>query len=225
MLYEARCGKALAYCRQAGEKAMTRSAHREAVGSFEQALSVLPHLPETRDTREQAIDLRLALRSALQPSGDLGRILVVLREAETLAETLANPRRLGRVSALLSQQLNFMGAHDQAIATAQRALALATASGDGVLHAMANFFLGRAYHTQGDYSRAIDYGRQSVASLDWARRHEHFGWIVLPAVISRAYLAVYYAEVGIFAEGRALGEEGLQIAEAVAHPTSLTLAS
>ena len=67
--------KALAYCRQAGEKAMARSAYREAVGYFEQALSALPHLPEQRDTLEQAIDLRLALRSALQPSGDLGRIL------------------------------------------------------------------------------------------------------------------------------------------------------
>ena len=65
--------KALAYCRQAGEKAMARSAYREAVGYFEQALSALPHLPETRDTCEQAIDLRLALRSALLPSGDLGR--------------------------------------------------------------------------------------------------------------------------------------------------------
>src|SRR6266496_4250111 len=30
--------KALAYCRQAGEKALARSAHREAVASFEQAL-------------------------------------------------------------------------------------------------------------------------------------------------------------------------------------------
>ena len=41
--------KALAYCRQAGEKALARSAHREAVGSFEQALSALAHLPEQRD--------------------------------------------------------------------------------------------------------------------------------------------------------------------------------
>ena len=57
--------KALAYCRQAGEKALARSAHREAVEYFEQALGALPHLPEQRDTREQAIDLRLALRSAL----------------------------------------------------------------------------------------------------------------------------------------------------------------
>ena len=34
--------KALTYCRQAGEKAMARSAYREAVGYFEQALSALP---------------------------------------------------------------------------------------------------------------------------------------------------------------------------------------
>ena len=45
--------KALAYFRQAGEKAMTRSAHREAVGYFEQALGALSHLPETRDTRSR----------------------------------------------------------------------------------------------------------------------------------------------------------------------------
>ena len=96
--------KALAYCRQAGEKAMARSAHREAVGYFEQALSALAHLPEQRDTREQAIDLRLALRSALGPlSGDqVGRILAYLREAEALAVALDDSRRLGQVLRFLS---------------------------------------------------------------------------------------------------------------------------
>ena len=102
--------KALAYCRQAGEKAMARSAHREAVGYFEQALSALPHLPEQRDTREQAIDLRLALRSALHAVWRLlGVSWRVLREAEALAEALDDPRRLGQVSVLLSRHFYFMG--------------------------------------------------------------------------------------------------------------------
>ena len=57
--------KALAYFRQAGEKAMARSAYREAVGYFEQALAPSRICQRQRDTREQAIDLRLALRSAL----------------------------------------------------------------------------------------------------------------------------------------------------------------
>src|SRR5262249_8139073 len=61
--------KALAYFQQAGDKALGGLAHHEAMGYFEQALSALPHLPETRQTREQAIDLRLALRAALLPSG------------------------------------------------------------------------------------------------------------------------------------------------------------
>jgi tetratricopeptide (TPR) repeat protein len=44
-------------------------------------------------------------------------------------------------------------------------------------------------------------------------------------VHSRAWLASCHAELGAFAEGHALGEEGLQIAEAVASPSSLMMAS
>jgi class 3 adenylate cyclase/tetratricopeptide (TPR) repeat protein len=217
--------KALAYCRQAGEKAMARSAYREAVGSFEQALSALPHLPETLDTRAQAIDLRLALRTALLPSGDLGRILACLREAEALATALDDHRRLGQILVFLSNHFSIMGAPDQAIAAGQRALALATVSGDGVLRAFANQYLGRAYLAQGDYRRAIDRLGQAVASLEGPRHRERFGQVILPAVTSRVWLAWCHAELGTFAQGYALGEEGLRIAEAVDHPASLMFAS
>jgi class 3 adenylate cyclase/tetratricopeptide (TPR) repeat protein len=216
--------KAVSYCRQAGEKAMTRSAHREAVGYFEQALGALTHLPGQRDTREQAIDLRLALRSALWSSGDAGRILPYLREAEALAATLDDPRRLGQVSGFLSFHFWGRGAYDQALAAAQRALALAIAGGDGVLHALANRYLGRAFQAQGDYRRAIDCFGQTVASLEGARQHERFGQVFLPAVLARANLATCHAELGTFAEGVALGEEGLRIAEAADHPGSLMTA-
>jgi predicted ATPase len=42
--------KALTYCRQAGVRATARSAYREAVAYFEQALAALAQLPERRDT-------------------------------------------------------------------------------------------------------------------------------------------------------------------------------
>ena len=217
--------KALMYCQQAGEKAMARSAYREAVGYFEQALSALAHLPETRNTREQAIDLRFALRPALLPSGDFGRVLAALREAEVLAETLDDPHRLGQVSAFLANYFYIMGAYDQAIAAAQRALTLATVNGDVVLHALANLYLGYAYWAQGDYRRAIDCFGQTVASVDGARCYERFGQVILPAVQSRAWFAWCHAEMGTFTEGSALGEEGLRIAEAVDHPSSLMVAA
>ncbi len=217
--------KALAYCRQAGEKAMARSTYHEAVGYFEQALRALPHLPEQRELREQAIDLRLALRSALFPSGDSERILGYLREAETLAAALDDPRRLGHISGFLSVHFRNIGAYDQAIAAAQRALALATASEEVVLHALAHQRLGLAYQSQGDYRRAIDCLRQSVVSLHGAQRRERLGQANVPSVQSLAYLAACHGELGLFAEGRVLGEEGLQIAETVAHPSSLMWAS
>jgi tetratricopeptide (TPR) repeat protein len=216
--------KALVYCRQAGEKAMARSAHREAVGHFEQALSALPRLPETRDTHEQAIDLRFALRNALLPSGDSRRILVYLQEAEAIATALNDQRRLGRVSTFLANHFYQRGAHDQAIAAGQRALALATASGEIVLHALASQFLGIACQAQGDYHRAIACLGQTMTSLDGALRRERFGQVTLPAVLSRAFLAWCHAELGTFAEGTALGEEGLRIAEAVAQPASIMFA-
>ncbi len=216
--------KALAYFSQSGEKAIAQLAHREAVGYFEQALSALPHLPETRATREQAIDLRLALCSALFPSGNSGRMLASLREAAPLAEALDDPRRLAQVAVFLSRHFHFIGAHDQAIVAGQRALALATASGNVVLHAQANQNLGIAYQFQGDYGRAIACFRQTVASLDGARRHERLGWVIPPAVDSRAHLAWCHAEQGMFAEGNALGEEALRIAEAIDHLSSLMAA-
>jgi tetratricopeptide (TPR) repeat protein len=204
---------------------MVRSAYREAVEYFEQALGALPHLPETRDTRAQAIDLRLALRSALQPAGDFGRILAALREAEALAEALDDRRRLGQVSRFLSNYFYNMGAYDQAIASAQRALTLASAGQEVVLQALANRYLGGAYQGQGDYRQAIECFGRTLEALEGARRHERFGQVFLPAVFSRAALAACHAELGEFAKGHAFGEEGLRIAEAVAHPSSFMIAS
>jgi tetratricopeptide (TPR) repeat protein len=217
--------KAVAYGRLAGEKALARSAHHEAVGYYEQALSALPHLPETHATREQAIDLRLALRSALLPSGHWRSILAYLREAEVLAAALDDPRRLGQVSLFLANRFYVMGTYDQAIALAQRVLVLATTSGDVVLDALANHALSRVYLAQGDYRRAIDCLGQAVAFFDGAPPHERFGQINAPVVTSRAYLAWCYGELGMFAEGKALGDEGLRITAAVAQPASLMYAA
>ena len=78
-----------------------------------------------------------------------------------------------------------------------------------------------AYFLQGDYRQAMDACRRAMALLEGEQRYERFGQSVLPAVHSRTYLSFCLAEVGAFAEGIAVGEEGLHIAEAVKHPVSL----
>ena len=137
--------KAATYLRQAGAKAADRSAHREAVSYFDQALEALKHLPENRQTIEQGIDIRIDMRSSLQPLGEQAKVLERMREAEALAESLNDQRRLGQVSAYLSGYFIQAGNNPiRAIEQGQRALGIASAIGDFSLQIQANHFLGGA---------------------------------------------------------------------------------
>jgi class 3 adenylate cyclase/tetratricopeptide (TPR) repeat protein len=217
--------EAVTYLRQAGLKALGHSAYGEAVTSFERALEVLQHLPDSRHTCERAIDLQLDLRHALAPLGNSERTLALLREAETLATALDDPHRLGSISASMVQYLLNPGDYEHAVAAGQRALALAAASGDVSTRLAANIFLSRAYYSLGDYRRAIDCLRQNVTYLTGELVGERLvGLPGLPAVISRSSLAWCLAEVGAFAEATAWGEEAVQMAEAVQHPFNLAYA-
>src|SRR5262249_42205236 len=160
--------------RRAGQRALERSAHREAVGCFEQALVAMQHLPETQNTREQAIDLRFSLRNALVPLGEHGQIFDHLCGAQTYAEGLHPERRLGQVFAYLAEYFRQMGELNRAVESGERALALATALGDFTLQVMATFFLGLAYHALGNYRRAVDCFSKSVVSLPGDLLRERF---------------------------------------------------
>ena len=213
--------KAVAYCRQAGTKALARSALREVVACFEQALAALTHLPESRATQEQAIDLRFDLRNALWALGEIRQMLDYLREAATLAEALDDQPRLGRVSAYMCRYFREMGDHDGAVESGQHALAVAETLGDFALQVMAHHYLGVAYHALGDHRRAMGLLRSNVESLAGDLLRERFGLAGLPAVLSRAWLVRCLAELGAFPEGIAHAEEAVRIAEAVDHPNSL----
>jgi tetratricopeptide (TPR) repeat protein len=60
-----------------------------------------------------------------------------------------------------------------------------------------------------------------VAALEGEQLYERFGHNRLPAVLARCELSRQLADVGAFTEGIAVGEAGLQLAEAVNHPLSL----
>jgi predicted ATPase len=212
---------ALPYYRRAGENAVARSAFREAAALFEQALESMQHPPDSRDAMTQAIDLRLALRSALRPLGEFRRSLAALREAETLAARLNDTRRLGQVAVFLNVQFRMMGAYEQGKAAAQRALAAASADGDALLRALAHQFLGIIHHDQGDYDQAIHCLEQAITALATTHQHEFDGVDLLPDMLSRATLASCHAERGSFAAGFDLAEEALRVAEAASHSSSL----
>jgi tetratricopeptide (TPR) repeat protein len=214
---------AVAYLHQAGAKALARSANREAVSYFEQALTALQHLPETRERREQAIDLRFDLRTALFPLGELERIFGCLREAEVLARALDDQRRLGQLSVYMCHNLNMTGRPMEALEFGQRAQAIAESLGDVPLQVTGNLYLGGACLRTGDYRRAEDLLLRVLQLLDGDLSRERFGLAGFPAVMARFYLDCVLADQGKFAEGVIHGQEGLRLAEALDHPYSLTV--
>jgi class 3 adenylate cyclase/tetratricopeptide (TPR) repeat protein len=214
--------RALAYGRQAGNKAQMRSAYREAVVSYEQALVALEHVPDSRAATEQAIDLRLGLSVALNALGEApGQMLDHLRRAEALAEMLGDQQRLGRVYAGMSVTFWVAADVDRAIVYGQRALALADTLGHASLLALASLRLGQVYYTAGDYPRAVESLERNVMRLQGDLLSERFGSMNTVAASSRSWLCRCHAELGAFTEGLSMAEEGLRIAETVNNPVGL----
>jgi tetratricopeptide (TPR) repeat protein len=217
--------KAVTYLRQAGAKAADRSAHREAVSYFDQALEALKHLAESRQAIEHAIDIRIEMRSSLQPLGEQAKVFERMREAESLAELLNDQRRLGQTSAYLSGYFTQAGDDPtQAIEKGQRALEISFSTGDFGLQIQANHFLATAYHTVGDYDRALKYFRRNVESLAGDQLYQRFGLAFFPSVGARYQLVILLAERGEFIEAAGHGDEAIRIAEAANHPFSLSTA-
>ncbi len=216
--------KAVTYLRQAGMKSLARSAHRQAITYLGQALTTLTHLPRTRDTLEQTVDLHLEIRNALVALGEITRTLGHLREAEVLAESLGDRRRLGRVLVFTASQLWLMGRPDKTVETGLRAVAFTTEIDDVALRAGARFTLALGYQALGDYRRAIECLNSSLQSLEGDQAYDRRAGIAVVSVLCHAWLVWCLTEIGEFADAFDHARKALQIAEVTNQPANLVFA-
>jgi class 3 adenylate cyclase/tetratricopeptide (TPR) repeat protein len=213
--------RAVDFLRQAGVKAAARSAHREAVGFFEQALEILDADGPRGPALETAVDLAFDLRASLAPLGEFTRTLDHLRRAAARAEALGDRRRLGWVSAYLTQSHYTLGEQAAAIRAAELALEAGRALRDDALQIVAAFGLGQAHHVLGDYRAAQRHLGHVVSAVDGVLSRERWGMAGLVSVASRIWLAASLADTGDFAEAQARAREGVALAENPEHPWSL----
>jgi len=148
-------------------------------------------------------------------------VLDYVGEAEGLATTLGDQRRLAWVSAYLSQYHFWMGEADRGFTAGQRALDIGKKMDDFGLQVLATVFLGLGSLTLGDYSRAVDYCRKNVAVLTGDLVRERFGLTGLASVLSLNILSRSLATMGELGEAHARCNDAMRIAESVAQPYSL----
>jgi tetratricopeptide (TPR) repeat protein len=109
----------------------------------------------------------------------------------------------------------WMGDHEHSIRAAHRELG-ALPAGFGwqfSIEVVTNLRLGQAHHSLGQYARAMEPLRKNTELVSSDLLHDRMSMTGLPAVFSRVWLALCLAERGEFAEGLAIGEEALRIAE------------
>ena len=210
--------KATTYLRERSMRAATRSAFAEALTSFEDALRALTHLPESRQAKIQAIDLRLDSRAVLAPLGRYGQILEYMREAETFATELGDRRRLGLVLADLGARFRNVGDHERALEASRHAVDIAIELGDASLQIEAKYRLAQVYFALGDLVRSSSIFLETVQALADEGTARGAPLPDFFAAWPRAWLGLALSQMGRFTEALPHAEEALRIADQAKHP-------
>ncbi len=200
--------KAVAYLRQAGQRAAGRNGFAQAAAYFEEALRALGHLPVTRETEERRFDLTLGLRRVLGPLGELDRTLDCSRQALTLAEALGDPDRLAQAMNALTNALTLSGDSAGAVSQGERALVLVETVGDISLQILIRWHLAQALASLGDFRRAIGLFERNVKDLGGDKTYHRPGHHALPGPLTYGFLAWCLAELGEFDRALTVAEEG-----------------
>ncbi|HUF92344.1 MAG TPA: adenylate/guanylate cyclase domain-containing protein [Candidatus Limnocylindria bacterium] len=211
-----RWAQAVTYLREAAEHASARSANKEAVAFFEEALGALQHLPETAETLALAIDLRLDMRPALLQLGRLDAIVALSKDAETVAERLGDEARLARVYSYLINYHYLRGEQETAMEYGTRCLAMAERTGDRGLATLVRRYVGHSLHARGESARAAEvFGTLAGTEIETSTTSTVAAW---------AWRAFALADLGDFDGADAAADRARAVAEMSRHPYSEAIA-
>ena len=88
---------------------------------------------------------------------------------------MGDQARLGLVSAHLTFCFSGVGDRDRAVASGERALAIASTLQDVPLRVVASGWLGQAYFDAGEFARAVELFGSNVERLEGNLVHDRFG--------------------------------------------------
>jgi class 3 adenylate cyclase/tetratricopeptide (TPR) repeat protein len=216
--------KAVAYLCDAGERAVARSANREAVAFYEDALSALRHLPESRETFALAIDLRLDLRPPLLQLGRLDDIHRLSKEAESMAQQVNDEERLARAYSYLVNYHYLLGEPARTVEYGARCLGIAERRGDPALATLARRYLGHSHHAQGRHTMAIRVLEDNLIGLEAESGAARSVPSTTAYVASAAWLAWALADLGEFDRADTYLDRARAQADAARHPYSQAIA-
>lgn len=223
-----RTEQAVDYWLKAGQRAMQRSAHVEAERHLRKGLDLLAGLPETAARFRREIALHNALGVSLMPTRGFGNPVIeaAFARAAELSERSNDTRSLYVSLRGKGQYHVGSGNLRNARRDLQRVLALAERMGD-------HHFLLEAHHLHwttlcftGEFSAARQHAEEGIARYQRERDHRlaytYSGHD--PGACARSTGAIVLGQLGYAERAQELARDAIALAEALAHPFSLTLA-
>jgi class 3 adenylate cyclase/tetratricopeptide (TPR) repeat protein len=218
-------GPACDYRMRAGDRAVSRSAYKEAIAHFSAGLKLAVSLPQSADRMRRQLDFLVKLGPALMVARGMGSAEVedACRRAAEIGETLDDRAAVFKAKWGLWLNANVRRLTTLARDRANELVILAQRSGDGDQ-------LLEAYHCRwstalfrGDVAATLDNSRIGVETYDMAR-HRHLGAAFGghdPGVCAHVCRAIALQESGDREQAGESCAAATALAEALDHPNSL----
>jgi TOMM system kinase/cyclase fusion protein len=225
---EAACqDQAVPYWQLAGQRAIERSAHAEAVAHLSQGLEVLMTLPDTPERGRQELALRLALGTSLSvtkgwPDPGVGD---AYSRAQHLCQQLGETAQLFPVLWGLWHFHAVRAEPQTARELGEQLLALAQQQQESAYFLAAHFMLGGALTNLGALVSALAHWEQTFGLYDPQQHHVLtylFG--ADPGVFSLSYASHTLWLSGYPEQALLRSRQALELAQDLSHPFSLALA-
>jgi len=219
--------KAVGYWHKAGQSAVQRSAHAEAIAHLRQGLELLKTQPETPQRLQREVDMLIVLGASLlavkgYAASEVGETYTYARQ---LCQHLEDPQQLFPVLRGLWNYYLVRAEHQTAHALSEQLLALAQQAQDSAMLCAAHRALGTTSFVLGAVATAHIHFRQGIQLYDsQLHRASTFLYGEDAGVICRSLGAWALWCLGYPDQGRARSDEAVILAQQIAHPFSLGFA-
>src|SRR5262249_51774559 len=220
--------KAVEYFHQAGAKSAARSANREAIACFEQALDALKHLPESRRTLERAINIRVDLGPALTATSNFSapKVEENYTRARELCERFGETPQLFPVLWGLARMHDHRGELRVGRGFGEQLLNLAERAQDPALLLEAHHELWANLFALGELVSAHSHMEQGIALYD-PQKHRHHAFRYGghdPGVCGRYQAAEALWLLGYPDQALRRSQNSLTLARELSHATTMSVA-
>ena len=210
---------AIPYWQRAGERAIERSAHVEAISHLTKGLEVLNALPNTAAHTSQELALQLTLGIPLSATKGYAapEVAHIYTRAQELCQCLGETPHLSQALLGLWRFYLLRAELVKARELAEQCLLLVQRVNDPARLIVAHDALGETLFFLGDFAQARAHLERAVALYDPQKRRPH-RTLTDPGVSSLSMLAGALWMLGYPEQARQKSAEALRLAEALAHP-------